>query len=147
MTLTELMIVISVLGLLLAVTAPAMGRFVSNWRVSGEAAEIANSLRLARAAAVTKNMPVIWVFDASAGDYFYVEDADGNGSAGGTEYQSGTRQLADGITISAYTTPQQWITFEPRGSTADGGTLTVSNGRGYTKIIRVFSGTGNVTVN
>jgi hypothetical protein len=89
---------------------------------------------------------VVFVFDQSEGEFFYVEDVDGDGVADGNELQSGTHTLATGNVIQSFTTPQQWVTFTPRGSTADGGTITVQNNKNMSsRTIRVYSGTGNVT--
>jgi prepilin-type N-terminal cleavage/methylation domain-containing protein len=145
-TLTELMVVISVMGLLLAVSVPAMGRFMQSWRLNGEANEVATFLRLARAAAVTKNTNVMFVFDASAGEYYYFEDDDDSGVQNGDEYESALQELSEGIYIDSYSMGQQWITFGPKGNTVDGGNIILMNSHDSTKRLRVFSGTGNVTI-
>jgi len=145
-TLTELMIVISIMGVLLVASIPAMARFMQSWRLNGEANEMVTYLRMARTAAVTKNTNVVFVFDASVGDYYYIEDTDGNGVRNGGEYASATQQFSHGIEIESYTIPQQWITFGPKGNTVDGGSVVLRNDRNGTRRIRVFSGTGNVTI-
>jgi prepilin-type N-terminal cleavage/methylation domain-containing protein len=145
-TLTELMIVISIMGLLLAVSVPAMGRFLQSWRLNGEANEVATFLRLARAAAVTKNTNVVFVFDASAGEYYYFEDDDDDGVHDAGEYESALKELPGGVSIDSYTMAQQWITFGTKGNTVDGGSITLINSHEATRRVRVFSGTGNVTV-
>jgi prepilin-type N-terminal cleavage/methylation domain-containing protein len=144
-TLTELMIVVSIMGLLLAVSVPGIQRYLRSWRLNGEASSMAMSMRAARSAAVNKNIDVVFVFDQSEGEYYYVEDANGDGNADSNEIQSGVHELSKGIAIESFTTPQQWITFSPRGSTADGGTITVA-GYQNTRTIQVYSGTGNVSV-
>jgi prepilin-type N-terminal cleavage/methylation domain-containing protein len=144
-TLTELMIVVSIMGLLLAVSVPGIQKYLRSWRLNGEASSMAMSMRAARSTAVNKNIDVVFVFDQSEGEYYYVEDADGDGSADSNEIQSGVHELSNGITIGSFTTPQQWITFSPRGSTADGGTITVA-GYNSARTIQVYSGTGNVSI-
>jgi prepilin-type N-terminal cleavage/methylation domain-containing protein len=144
-TLTELMIVVSIMGLLLAVSVPGIQRYLRSWRLNGEASSMAMMMRAARSAAVNKNVDVVFA-DQSAGEYYYVEDADGDGTADSNEIQSGVHELSKGVSIQSFTTPQQWITFSPRGSTADGGAITVQNSYNASRTIRVFSGTGNVAV-
>jgi prepilin-type N-terminal cleavage/methylation domain-containing protein len=145
-TLTELMIVISIMGTLLAVSSPALSRFVSNWRLNGATAQMAMAMRAARSTAVNKNINVIFVFDQSDGEYYFVEDTDGDGSADAGERQTGVQTLPAGVAIGDYSIPQQWITFTPRGNTADAGTIVV-RGRGERELlIRVFGGTGNISV-
>jgi len=145
-TLTELMIVVSIMGALLAVTSPALSRFVANWRLNGATARMAMVMRAARSTAVNKNINVIFVFDQTQGEYYLVEDVNGDGSMDAGERQSGVQELPHGVTIEEYSIPQQWVTFTPRGSTADGGAI-VMKGRGERELrIRVYSGTGNISV-
>lgn len=145
-SLTELMIVITVMGLILAIGAPAMGRYLQSWRLNGEANEMATFLRLTRTAAVTKNTNAIFVFNASAGQYYYFEDDDADGVATGNEYESALQELPDGIAFDSYSMGQQWITFGPKGNTVDGGNIILKNSHNLTKRVRIFSGTGNVTI-
>jgi Tfp pilus assembly protein FimT len=140
------MVVVGILGLLMAVSVPGLVRWVRSWQINGEANTMAMMMRAARSTAVNKNIDVVFVFDQSEGEYFYVQDADGDGTADANELQSGTHELPRGIAIESFTTPQQWITFTPRGSTADGGTITIQNKHEYARTIQVFSGTGNVRV-
>lgn len=145
-SLVELMVVVGIMGLLMAAAVPGIQRYLRSWRVNGEASTMAMMMRAARSTAVNKNIDVVFVFDQSVGEYFYVQDADGDGTADVNELQSGTHEIAKGIAIESFTTPQQWITFSPRGSTADGGTITIQNQYDYARTIQIFSGTGNVIV-
>lgn len=145
-SLTELMIAISVMGLLIAIGVPAYGHFMQSWRLNGEANQMATMLRAARNAAVTKNTDVVFAFDQSEGKYFYIEDTDGDGKHSAGEFKSGVHTLENGIQIGSFTTPKQWIVFGPKGNTIDGGTISFENSHENTKTIRVYSGTGNVTV-
>ncbi len=145
-SLVELMVVISTMGILLAISVPAIRGWLRSWNLNGEANNMAMMMRAARSTAINRNTDVVFVFDQTEGEYFYVVDADGDGTADGNEVQSGTHELPNGIAIGAFTTPQQWITFTPRGSTSDGGTITVQSHSVDTRTIRIYSGTGNVTV-
>ncbi len=145
-SMVELMVVIGAMGVLLALSVPAIRGWLRSMRLSGEANSMAMMMRAARSVAINRNTDVVFVFDQTDGEYFYVVDADGDGAADDNEVQSGTHTLTDGVSIGAFTTPQQWITFTPRGSTSDGGTITVQNHSENTRTIRVYSGTGNVTV-
>jgi prepilin-type N-terminal cleavage/methylation domain-containing protein len=144
-SLTELMIVISIMGLLLAVSSPALSRFVANYRLSAAASQMAMNMRAARSAAVNKNINVVFIFDQDAGEYHFLEDTNGNGIADAGERETSVQTLPPGVTIDDYTVPQQSITFSSKGSTADGGTI-VMTGRSGQLQIRVYSGTGNVAV-
>jgi len=145
-TLIELMIVITIMGALLAITTPAVTRFLGDWRLNGAAAQMATAMRAARSSAVDKDINVVFVFDKDQGQYFFIEDTNGNGDADAGELQTSARVLPKGVSIDDFTVPQESVTFSPRGSTSDGGTI-VMKGRGDREIqIRVYSGTGNVAV-
>ena len=145
-TLVELMVVISAMGLLIALSVPGVRSWLRSMKLNGEVNSMAMMMRTARSIAINRNSDVLFVFDQSEGEYFYVIDSDGDGSADDNEVQSGTHTLTDGISIGAFTTPQQWITFTSRGGTSDGGTITVQSHNENSRTIRVYSGTGNVTV-
>jgi prepilin-type N-terminal cleavage/methylation domain-containing protein len=144
-TLTELMIVVTIMGILLAVTAPAMSRFAGNWRLNGAAANMAMVMRSARSAAVSKDINVVFTFDEDKGEYSYLEDTNGNGDADGGERESAVQTLPPGVLFDDYTVPQTSVTFNGKGSTADGGTIAMKRGD-YEVQIRVYSGTGNIEV-
>src|SRR5262245_8309016 len=144
-TLTELMIVVTILGILLAVTAPSMARFAGNWRLNGAAANMAMVMRSARASAVSKDVNVVFTFDEDKGEYSYLEDTNGNGDADDGEHQSALQTLPHGVSIGDFTVPQTSVTFNGKGSTADGGTIVMKRGTVEVQI-RVYSGTGNIEV-
>ena len=145
-SLTELMVVISIMGILLAVSSPALSRFVANWRLNGAASQMARVLRAARSTAVNKNIDVVFVFDQDAGEYHFLEDTNSNGVADAGERETSVQGLSHGVAISDFTVPQNSITFSSRGSTADGGTIVMTGKSGRQVQIRVYSGTGNVAV-
>lgn len=145
-TLVEMMIVISIVGVLAMVSVPAFGKYMQSWRLNGEANEIASYLRAARNAAIAKNIDAILVFDTVNNAFYYIEDTDRDGTRGIDEYQSGTQVLGSGITYDSFTTPQKWVTFGPKGNTIDGGAIILKNRLNNTRTIRIFSGTGIVVV-
>ena len=145
-TLTELMIVITIMGVLAAVSAPSLGRYAANWRLNGAASQMAMSLRAARSTAVNKDIDTVFLFDKDAGQYHVLEDNNGNGGADAGERESSVQDLPRGVAIDDFTVPQNSVTFNSHGSTQDGGVI-VLKGRGdYELQIRVYSGTGNVSV-
>jgi prepilin-type N-terminal cleavage/methylation domain-containing protein len=145
-SLTELMIVISILGVLLAVSSPALSRFAANWRLNGAASTMATHLRAARSTAVNKNIDVVFTFDQDTGEYNFLEDTNGNGAADAGERETILQGLPKGVAIKDFTVPQTTITFSSKGSTADGGTILMTGRGGKAIQIRVYSGTGNVAV-
>ena len=145
-TLTELMIVISIFGLIAVLALPNYGRFVATWRLNGEAQQFATALRTARSSAVMKNIDVVFSFDTDASTYSYFEDMDRDGSHDVNEYQSATYALPEGITITAFTLSNPTLTFGSKGNTRESGTITLRNVLNNTKDIRIYGGTGNVTI-
>ncbi len=145
-TLTELMIVISIFGLIAVLSMPNYNRFMQTWRLNGETQQFATVLRTARSAAVMKNIDVIFSFDVDNGSYSYFEDADGDGGLDSGEYESATYQLPEGITIAAFTLSNPVLTFGSKGNTRETGSITFRNLNNNTKQIRIYGGTGNVTI-
>lgn len=145
-TLTELMIVITIMGVMMAVSTPALSRYYSNWRLNGAASQMAMSMRAARSTAVNKDIDTVFLFDKDGGQYHILEDTNGNGDPDAGERETTVQGLPKGVSIDDFTVPQESITFNSKGSTQDGGVI-VMKGRGNYEIqIRVYSGTGNVQV-
>ena len=145
-TLTELMIVISIFGLIAILAMPNYNRFMQTWRLNGETQQFATVLRTARSAAVMKNIDVVFSFDMDAGTYSYFEDDDRDGGHDAGEYESATYQLPEGITIAAFTLSNPILTFGSKGNTRETGSITFRNLNNNTKQIRIYGGTGNVTI-
>ena len=140
------MIVISILGLIAVLALPNYGRFVATWRLNGEAQQLATTLRTARSSAVMKNINVIFSFDTDNSTYFSFEDTDDDGGHDAGEYISATYMLPEGITITAFTLSNPILTFGSKGNTRESGTITLQNILSNTKDIRIYGGTGNVTI-
>jgi Tfp pilus assembly protein FimT len=134
------------MGLLLAVSSPALSRFAANWRLNGAAATMATHLRSARSTAVNKNIDVVFIFDQDTGEYHSLEDTNGNGVADAGELETTVQELPSGVVIKDFTVPSKEITFSSKGSTADGGTIMMVGRGGKAIQIRVYSGTGNISV-
>jgi Tfp pilus assembly protein FimT len=134
------------MGVLLAVSVPALSRYYSNWRLNGAASQMAMSLRAARSTAVNKDIETVFLFDKDAGQYHILEDANGNGDADAGERESTVQDLPTGVTIDDFTVPQESVSFNSKGSTQDGGVIVVRGRGNYELQIRVYSGTGNVQV-
>jgi prepilin-type N-terminal cleavage/methylation domain-containing protein len=145
-TLTELMITIMIIGIISALSLPGFARFMGTWKLAGDADHFAAAIRTARAAAVTKNVTTVFSFDRDAGTFFYYEDTDGDGNRDDTEYCSATYRLEPGVVFSAHTLSSPTMSFGAMGSTRESGSITLRNSYNRTKTVRVFGGTGNVTV-
>ena len=145
-TLTELMIVIAILGLIAVLAVPNIKGFLQTWKLNGETQELATTLRTARSAAVRRNAEVIFTFDMNTNSYFYFEDDDGDGSYDSGEYMSETKEMDPQVVITAHTLPSNIITFGSKGETGSSGTITIRNNRKSIKNIRIMGGSGNIEV-
>jgi prepilin-type N-terminal cleavage/methylation domain-containing protein len=144
-TLAELMVSILIIGIIAAMSVPAMGRFLQSWRLSGEANRLAGFLRKARSAAVMKNRDVVFKFKMSDETYFYFEDQDGDGVRDANEYSSETCQMTGGITFDSHTLTGPILIFGPRGNANESGAITLANTRSNTRTVSIFGGTGAVS--
>lgn len=145
-TLTELMVTISIIGILAVVSLPAYTHFLHNWQLNGEADQLAGVMRAARAAAIMKNINAVFSFDMDANTFFYFEDNDRDGSRDNSEYRSATFTLPPSVEISAHTLGGTILTFGAMGNTAANGTITLRNVNNRTRRVRIFGGTGNIIV-
>jgi prepilin-type N-terminal cleavage/methylation domain-containing protein len=145
-TLVELMVVIGIIGLIAAMSVPNFNRYLNNWRLNGEAQQFASTLRKARSIAVMKNIDVIFTFDRVNDTYWFFEDADGDGNLDANELQSGTYEMSPRVTIAAYTLSSQTLTFGGKGNTRESGTITLRNVDNKIKGVRIYGGTGNISV-
>ena len=145
-TLTELMIVITILGLLAIMSVPNYKRFMMGWRLNGETQQLASALRTARSSAVMKNIDVVFTFDPDNNTYSWFEDVNRNGNLDNGEYQSAQYELPDIIEIAGYTLSGTSLTFGSKGTTRESGTITLRNPINRVRSVRIFGGTGNVTV-
>jgi len=145
-TLVELMVVIGIIGLIAVMSIPNFNRYLNNWRLNGEAQQFASALRKARSIAVMKNIDVVFTFDRANDTYWYFEDADRDGNLDSNELQSETYEMSPRVTIAAYTLSNQTLTFGSKGNTRESGTITLRNVDNEIKGIRIYGGTGNISV-
>ncbi|MBU8922427.1 MAG: GspH/FimT family pseudopilin [Bacteroidales bacterium] len=145
-TLTELMIVISIIGLLAILTLPGYNKFMANWRLNGDTQELATALRTARSTAVMKNIDVVFEFDPDTQTYSYFEDEDGSGSRGSDEYLSAIHEMSPDVRIAGHTFSGTVLTFGGKGNTRESGSITLRNVHNKIKDVVIFGGTGNITI-
>lgn len=145
-TLVELMITISIIGLIAILSVPNYQRFMHGWRLNGETQQLASALRTARSSAVMKNIDVVFSFDTDDGTYSWYEDMNRNGSLDNGEYESSEFDLGETIEITAHTLSSTTLTFGNKGNTRESGSITLRNVLNNVRQVRIFGGTGNVTV-
>ena len=119
-TLPELLVVVSIIGLAVTIAVPAITEAIRSARVQTATSQFAVSLMAARMLAVTRQTPVDFRVAVEPESYF--EYPDRNGRLRRYEMPSGVR-------ISASTNP---ITFRADGSVVGGARTTIeaAHGRG-----------------
>lgn len=145
-TLVELMISITIIGLITVMSIPNYSRFMHNWKLNGDAQQFASTIRTARSTAVMKNVSVVFSFDSKDNTYFYFEDEDNDGKHDDDEYISAEYEMSKGVDITAYTLSSSVFTFGSKGGTDQSGSVTLRNVNNDVRNIRIFGGTGNVSV-
>jgi len=145
-TLLELMISVMIVGAIAVLSIPAFSSFMLSWKLKGEAQQLAAALRAARSAAVMKNINTVFTFNPNDRTYSYFEDNDRDGARDSNEFQSATYRLVPQVVIAAHTLPGTSLTFGPMGNTRVDGSLTLRAAHNRIKTIRVYGGTGNVTI-
>ena len=144
-SLLELMVVITIMGLLLALSVPALARFLQNWRLNAEVDQVAMMMRAARSTAIMRNTNTVFQFDLQANTYGYFEDRDGDGDHDDNEYQD-EAALPEGLVFDRHTLTDTQLGFGPRGNCEESGSITLSNTNYRERTIVVFGGTGNIRV-
>jgi type II secretory pathway pseudopilin PulG len=77
-TLAELLVTITVIGILALLVGPEIGRFRSNYNVRSCATDLIQNMRLARAMAIKENREYLIVFDTANQRYLIGFDNDGD---------------------------------------------------------------------
>jgi prepilin-type N-terminal cleavage/methylation domain-containing protein len=137
-TLTELMIVIAVIGVLATVGGISVIRELPKYRLKGDAGTIHRSFMTARTQATSSGLQFAIEFDLDASPQEYVLRR-GNSNSGSTTWTllSYKKELSPGVTIAQIndgavkTSGKVQIIFNPNGSSGQGEVRLGSATRGY----------------
>lgn len=144
-TLMELMIVVSIVGLMLAVSAGNIQSMLRAQRLNGATSQLVTHMRLAREKAVAEGNNFIVTFRAPLNNY-QVWDDEGNDAVFGA---NDARRVFPMPTSTRIQNPQFFgsnrIIFRPDGTCNASGTVEVNNGEMIKKVTFLAS-TGKVTV-
>jgi Tfp pilus assembly protein FimT len=148
-TLIEMMVIVSILGLVLLIGAPRMAGYVQGQKLVRALDDLASSVDLARQRAVTENHQYRVVLnDPQDDEYWLHSDTNGNGVLDTGETRYGPFSLPRGITFSEVNLlGDRQLVFLNSGMlrSGEGGTVTLIDDRGQTKTLEVF-GSGLVSV-
>jgi Tfp pilus assembly protein FimT len=146
MTLLELLIMLTVMGLVLAASAPGMRSTMEAYRLDGSAREFTSRVFMSRQMAVRDKTPYVLAIDPANDRYLAFGDTDEDGIRDPGEPQIGPYQLDDGISLVNVSWTGNRMTFFPNGRASETGDVQIADGNGRTKTIRVHSTTGNAEV-
>jgi type IV fimbrial biogenesis protein FimT len=137
-TLTELLIAVSIIGILAAIAVPNILGEMPKFRLNGAANQIVGDLMAARMKAVGRSRNVK-IFFPSSDQYKICDDADNNGTVDDCEGDSKIINIQTnykGITLSSTNNP----VFSPRGTASNLATISVTNSAGTKNITIAITG-------
>jgi Tfp pilus assembly protein FimT len=146
MTLLELLIMVTVMGLVLAASVPGMRSTVEAYRLDGSVREVTSRIFISRQMAVRDKTPYVMTVDPLNDRYLAFGDTDGDGVPDPGETLLGPYQLEADMSLVNLSWTGNRMTFFPNGRASETGDIRIADGNGRTKTIRVHSTTGNAEV-
>jgi prepilin-type N-terminal cleavage/methylation domain-containing protein len=149
MTLVEVMVALVIFGILIAMGLPAFRQYFSTHAVDGTANTLSVNLRLARQKAATEQNNYKVSFDPAAGTYMILDDDNGNNTADAGEMVQGPVNIPAELTVTngpLVPFPGDSLVFYPNGTASASGTVTISNSKGFWRLVAVVRSTGAVAI-
>jgi len=148
-SLTELMVVLVIFGIMTAVALPGLNKFLRSVDLNGQVQQTATMIRVVRQRAITENNNYVVYWDNTVQGFGWYDDDNNNGVKDVTEKRKDPVGFAAWITVSnSVSNPfaSQITTFFPNGSASQSGTCIFTNSDGYTRSLSIVRPTGMVTV-
>jgi prepilin-type N-terminal cleavage/methylation domain-containing protein len=144
-TLTELMIITAIVGIMASITVPNIIGWMPKYRLKTATRDVYSTLQLARMRAVAREFEYQVSFDLSNETYSISK---GNSSSGSTSWtQEGVvSTVPDEIDIVSLSGGLTNLHFHPTGSSSNATTITISNSKGDEKKITVLTATGRIKI-
>lgn len=150
-TITELMIVVAIIGILAAITTPLLLSQLPNYRLKGTARTISSTLQYAKmsAASTGKEYRVQFLLDASPQRYQLQQGNLFSGSDSWTDVRV-FQKIPNQVLIDhgtdykgSHTSGKSTIAFNPTGTASSGG-IYLENSKGNRCSVKVSSSTGRI---
>jgi len=148
-TLTELMVVLVIFGIMTAVALPGLNKFLRSVDLNGQVQQTATMARVVRQRAITENNNYVFYWDDTVQGFGWYDDDNNNGVKDVTEKRKDPVAYPAWITVAnSGTNPfaSPITTFFPNGSASQSGTCIFTNSDGYSRSLSVVRPTGMVTV-
>jgi prepilin-type N-terminal cleavage/methylation domain-containing protein len=146
-TLVEVLVVISIIGILTAIAAPGINAWVETFKFKNTKREIGITMQLARIKAITSGVEYRVVFDLDA-ETFCLErgnQADGSDTWIPERIVTDVSSWADIAFVNSYTTGKRNKQFNPNG-TSSSGSIRLNNAKGKKYKITLTPATGYITI-
>jgi prepilin-type N-terminal cleavage/methylation domain-containing protein len=143
-TLIELLVVFVIIAIGAALTVPAMGPWIANYRLRSAVGDLVSTLRTAQMKAVSTNLEYRVYFKS---EKFWLErgnknfNSDNWGTVGAKE--GADSLFPKGVTISF---TSNYVEFNTDSTCAPGASITLTNAKGTTRKITFVTSTGKVNV-
>ena len=141
LTLTELVIVIALVGVLASIAIPNIVDWLPRYRLREASRGLAFDMQLARMQSVSTNVQL--GVSITAAGYTLFKDLNSNGIYDAGDVVLKTQTFPSGISVSLNNFAGNTATFSPRG-TSNGGAVTLTNTQGQTHSVNVLLSTGRV---
>ena len=148
-SLTELMVVLVIFGIMTAIALPGFNKFMRALDLNNQVQVTASRLRVARQRAITENNTYRVWYDWFSRDFGWWDDDNSDFTFVFGEKWAPPQFEPAWITIAnSATNPmtQFWTTFNPDGSASQSFTIIYTNSDGYTRSLSVVRPTGMVTI-
>jgi prepilin-type N-terminal cleavage/methylation domain-containing protein len=149
LTLVEVMVALVIFGLLIVMGLPGFRKYLATHMVDGSANRLAGSLRLARQRAATEQNNYRVTFDPATQSFSILDDDNSNSVADAGEEILGPINIPTELTVTngpLTPFPGDSLVFYPNGTASATGTVTISNSKGFWRLVAVVRSTGAVAL-
>lgn len=144
-SLTELMVGLTLTGIVVAATVPNLRSYRESQRMSSAGDQIASAIREAQARARSQNHEIVLEYRTATNEFAVIDDVNGNGIADGGE-QVTVSPLPSGVTLASTTLTGNQLMFNGRGRSINSGSIVLSGSHVSNREISISAGTGNVKI-
>lgn len=148
-TLTELMVVLVIFGIMTAVALPGLNKFLRATDLNNQVQVLATRMRVMRQRAITENNTYRLWYDWWSRSFGWWDDDNSDFVYVFGEQWAPAPQMPNWISVAndaSNPMTQFWTTFNPDGTASQSFTLIFTNSDGYSRTISVIRPTGMVTV-